>query len=475
HGLYRSLINNMVMAAGRMFLSGRKIINGTTGTVLAGFDMQTGNALTFPVANWVNNPKECFKLIAYGNYVYADMDYTSAKIFRFNPATLQFDNSWALEYPFNFNTLNNRICNIYNDILYLKMADNNYHYIKPYQLSTLTELPVTSMLIPILNINYSDVEGVSFMGSKAIISGRFDRLQSPVPGQNLRYGIGFIEMGSNNLYAPSSHVLDEFSGNVNAAPAYSSVEQFGDRIYANRRPFDDPSMPYSSRPRIYDTTGMRWYPQWNPKFTTFASILVPISKDTVVAITRRAGDQIMEDRPYYGMLRFQLGATTPDATLQVAVQPGTQVQTGTALTFSTTATNAGSSPVYQWFKNNVPVAGATGLTWSATAGNEVEDNDEIKARIIAIHPCRNADTAWSNSIIMHVDPLSVSGLHQPKGFKAYPNPSSGLVYCTGIERGDQLRIYDYLGRTVQVPVLRADNTLQVDLSHHNQGVYLFKF
>jgi uncharacterized protein GlcG (DUF336 family) len=85
----------------------------------------------------------------------------------------------------------------------------------------------------------------------------------------------------------------------------------------------------------------------------------------------------------------------------LTVCPGTQV------TFTATPTNGGSSPAYQWKKNNVNITGATNPTYSYAPAN----NDQISCRMISNATCVSVATVYSNYLTMTVlpsQPVSLS-------------------------------------------------------------------
>jgi hypothetical protein len=80
----------------------------------------------------------------------------------------------------------------------------------------------------------------------------------------------------------------------------------------------------------------------------------------------------------------------------------------TSVTFTATPTNGGTSPTYQWFVNNVPLATPTGPTYTTSA---LTNNDQVKVQITSNSSCASPTTAMSNIITMSVvapAPVSVS-------------------------------------------------------------------
>lgn len=80
--------------------------------------------------------------------------------------------------------------------------------------------------------------------------------------------------------------------------------------------------------------------------------------------------------------------------------PGTTVCSGTAVTFSATAVNAGENPVYQWIKNGAVIPDSSGTTITLVPSN----NDVIRCKVTSGYPCATGSPATSNQIKMKVNP-----------------------------------------------------------------------
>ncbi len=98
----------------------------------------------------------------------------------------------------------------------------------------------------------------------------------------------------------------------------------------------------------------------------------------------------------------------------------TDICTGTSITFTANASNAGTSPSYQWYKNGSPV-GANSSTYTSSSWS---NNDEMKCRITSSYICPTSPTALSNGIVVKVTQYSTPTI----GISS----SSGNVECSGI-------------------------------------------
>lgn len=91
------------------------------------------------------------------------------------------------------------------------------------------------------------------------------------------------------------------------------------------------------------------------------------------------------------------------AAVSISATPSGAVCPGTNVTFTATPTNGGSTPAYQWKKNNVNVA--TGPSYSSIA---LQNKDTIKTLLTSNANCVTGNTATSNSFIMNVTACTVT-------------------------------------------------------------------
>ncbi len=99
----------------------------------------------------------------------------------------------------------------------------------------------------------------------------------------------------------------------------------------------------------------------------------------------------------------------------------TTICTGTNVIFTSTPTNGGSNPVYQWQKNGVNV----GVNSALYADNTLGDNDVIICNIVSNAGCLTTSNAASNQITMSVmnkPTPTITGLK-----KSYCEDDSGVI------------------------------------------------
>ncbi|MDD4554034.1 MAG: T9SS type A sorting domain-containing protein [Bacteroidales bacterium] len=79
---------------------------------------------------------------------------------------------------------------------------------------------------------------------------------------------------------------------------------------------------------------------------------------------------------------------------------------GTSVTFTATPVNSGSSPGYQWKKNNVNISGATNSIYTYAPAN----GDAITCELTSNATCISNTTATSNTVVMTVIPSAPVGI-----------------------------------------------------------------
>jgi hypothetical protein len=93
----------------------------------------------------------------------------------------------------------------------------------------------------------------------------------------------------------------------------------------------------------------------------------------------------------------------PNSTMGVTIEASaTAVCQGSSVEFSATPMNGGTSPLYQWKKNDVNIAGATSSTYSYIP----ESDDAIRCQLTSNQTgCLLGNPATSNVLHIHVDPV----------------------------------------------------------------------
>ncbi len=87
-------------------------------------------------------------------------------------------------------------------------------------------------------------------------------------------------------------------------------------------------------------------------------------------------------------------------TISIAVTPGDTICAGTTATYRSTYTFGGSAPSFKWIKNGVVSGFSSVYVDTPVAG------DSVYCVITSNAPCTTLDTARSNTILIHITPLS---------------------------------------------------------------------
>jgi hypothetical protein len=71
-------------------------------------------------------------------------------------------------------------------------------------------------------------------------------------------------------------------------------------------------------------------------------------------------------------------------------------------------------------------------------------------------------------------PASIESSEKEEMYSVYPNPSNGIFNLIYAEEG-VLTVFDQQGKLVQTKALKAEETIQLDLSGYSKGIYLLNF
>ncbi len=152
-------------------------------------------------------------------------------------------------------------------------------------------------------------------------------------------------------------------------------------------------------------------------------------------------------------------SVTPLLAPQVTVNaaPGWLIAPGTSVTFSAAATNAGTSPTYQWKIDGTAITGATNATfvWNVFAGNE-----KISCDVTSNGTC--AGYTSSDTGIIMLTTATHAALYQ-EGLSLFPNPNNGSFQITGITHlasgSCTVQVINVLGQVVYSNTLQATNDI----------------
>ncbi|MFN5295611.1 MAG: T9SS type A sorting domain-containing protein [Flavobacteriales bacterium] len=156
---------------------------------------------------------------------------------------------------------------------------------------------------------------------------------------------------------------------------------------------------------------------------------------------------------------------TPEITI---VATSETITDGQSVTFTATATNAGSNPTYQWYINGLVLSGATASTYTtSTIGN----GQTITCRIVGTVPCSSVQTVTSNSITITVLPNAVFEWENDAEMIIYPNPSQGEVTFKSKHAGTFYMVNE-AGQLVREISLNNSNNFELKLTNLASGSYI---
>ncbi len=113
--------------------------------------------------------------------------------------------------------------------------------------------------------------------------------------------------------------------------------------------------------------------------------------------------------------------------VNIVAQPGTVIEQGQTVTFTTNVTGAGEAPTYQWLLRGNVIAGAT---TSSFTSSDLNDGDSVTCKVWGTGIC-GLETI--NSVVMKVTPTTGVGTTSITmgDIRLVPNPNSGAFTVSG--------------------------------------------
>ena len=141
---------------------------------------------------------------------------------------------------------------------------------------------------------------------------------------------------------------------------------------------------------------------------------------------------------------------------------------GETVTITATVNNAGSTYLITWYKNGV-VFNTSGVPYASYI-KTASLVDTITAKIISMSPgC--FDTTVSNTIYIY-GAVGIADVSAQGGISAYPNPSTGQITIAGLTVGDNVSVFDIVGRLVYSGSATNTNEHILDISRRAPGIYM---
>lgn len=140
---------------------------------------------------------------------------------------------------------------------------------------------------------------------------------------------------------------------------------------------------------------------------------------------------------------------TPSVTPGIGINsnPVITICQGTNLNFTTTSTGGGTSPTYQWYRNNVLINGATGTTYSTNSAN---NGDTITVQMTTNAACAKFPVANSNKVGIVVNAI-VSPTITASSTSTLPVAGVPITFTATQSGGGPTPVYQWFVNGVAVP------------------------
>lgn len=112
-------------------------------------------------------------------------------------------------------------------------------------------------------------------------------------------------------------------------------------------------------------------------------------------------------------------SVTPSVSL--SVNPGTTIQSGQTVIFTANFNGGGAAPSFQWYKNGLAVAGATGSSYTT---DNLRSGDQVRVYLTSNAPCATIATVVSQAVTLSI-PTSIDVQKGDNQFQVFPNPNTG--------------------------------------------------
>jgi len=231
-------------------------------------------------------------------------------------------------------------------------------------------------------------------------------------------------------------------------------------------------------------TALPVYGGYTPSYKWMVNSL-PVGTGAVYSYVPQHGDAVtctmlsnylcrLQDTAMSGAITMSIDSLAPPV-VTIAADPGLYVLQGTPVTLSTSVTNGGPHPGYQWRINGKPVAGATNSSFTSV----FNDKDSIVCEVTSNGVCEGIRAFdW---VFIATQPLGIQQApHTTADITLVPNPNKGNFTIRGrveASSGDMaVTVADMLGQVVYKGVITVkggyvDQDISLDSKLAN-GMYL---
>ncbi len=160
--------------------------------------------------------------------------------------------------------------------------------------------------------------------------------------------------------------------------------------------------------------------------------------------------------------------------VSIVSNPTTPLSPYQLINFTATPVNGGTSPKYQWYRNNTELIGALSNVWST---QQLDNNDKISVVLTSSYRCPQPAKDTSNVIQVTVL-TGIGDVENSGNLKLYPNPNEGMfiISAVGIRSKEvQLEVVSVTGQLLlrkRVVVYNSQMTEHVNLNDAANGMYI---
>ncbi len=278
-------------------------------------------------------------------------------------------------------------------------------------------------------------------------------------------GLGASRLRNSIVYGNHAPTLEDVDApaSIIATAVYNDI--IGNSFYANGT-----STPVAFTSQIFVDTAMVNYKLVNPSPAISAgdsSFYAPTATPNLSAIVTdiRGAARIMGSNIDLGAYEDCDFVAIP--TVSISANPAMPVKKNVAVTFTATATNQGLAPYYFWNINGSNVKMSSDSTFTAIAGVDFQDGDNISVKLLSSIGCAVGEP--SDTLLAEISYIGLAEIAKKKSENSIiPNPSNGVFKLkTELEIGQnyQLEITDVRGNRVFESTIRpAANSFEMELN-----------
>lgn len=178
-----------------------------------------------------------------------------------------------------------------------------------------------------------------------------------------------------------------------------------------------------------------------------------------------SSDRIMG--PAIDLGAYEVCPDTNQLNLFLTVNPDTVYLSVEIVTFKATSNGGGLNPVYYWFRNS-QLINHSGQIYSAMAGIDFTDQDEISVSMKSSDGCDAPDSLISNTIVVEVNSVGFKeNTPALQNVVIYPNPNSGDFVLKGnfdLNTIYEYGIYNLLGNCIHTEKFTSESKLVINKS-----------